>query len=315
MLKRLINHALIEFTINPLDPLLIKSGRASVSGVDMAFVTTFRHGSANLFIPGSSLKGVMRSYAEKICRSLRDNPVPVCLPYLAPDARPGNGEQRQQSCGLRLDAEIPTDTVYRLSCPACRLFGSHNFVGRLATADAYLTGQSLIEKRDGISIDRLTGGVREGPYDLEVLVKGEFSSSLEIRNFERWQLGLIGLVLRDMEEGLVRLGFGKSRGLGRVELAVTRFEVAYFNQAPTVLSGLDRLSSDSEREQYGFFAEQAVPGGDLPPAQVRGLRHTFEITTIWKEVLGPAVADLAAFITQVDWPSGIEEECTRRSRS
>lgn len=89
MLKKMINSARIELDIIPIDPLLIRSGQATVGGVDMAFVRTLRSGDENEpFIPGSSLKGMIRSYAEKICRSLRDSPVPVCLPYLNPRDRP-----------------------------------------------------------------------------------------------------------------------------------------------------------------------------------------------------------------------------------
>ena len=83
MLKKMINSALIDMEIIPIDPLLIKSGQATVGGVDMAFVRTYRFGGKDEpFIPGSSIKGMIRSYAEKICRSLRDDPVPVCLPYV-----------------------------------------------------------------------------------------------------------------------------------------------------------------------------------------------------------------------------------------
>lgn len=100
MLKKMINSAQIDFDIIPIDPLLIKSGQATVGGVDMSFVRTYRFGEKEEpFIPGSSLKGMIRSYAEKICRSLRDDPVPVCLPYLEP-GKEQHGEHRQASCGL-----------------------------------------------------------------------------------------------------------------------------------------------------------------------------------------------------------------------
>lgn len=56
MLKKMINSARIELDIIPIDPLLIKSGQATVGGVDMAFVRAFRSGDENEpFIPGSSL--------------------------------------------------------------------------------------------------------------------------------------------------------------------------------------------------------------------------------------------------------------------
>ncbi|MFZ5570174.1 MAG: RAMP superfamily CRISPR-associated protein, partial [Thermodesulfobacteriota bacterium] len=102
MLKKMVNHALVDLNILPIDPMLIKSGQATVSGVDMSFVRTYMHGTEpEPFIPGSSLKGVIRSYGEKICRSLKENPVPVCLPYLERDNEQ-NGDRNQASCGSRI---------------------------------------------------------------------------------------------------------------------------------------------------------------------------------------------------------------------
>jgi len=322
MLKRMINSAQIDFEIIPVDPLLIKSGQATVGGVDMSFVRTYRLGEkeAEPFIPGSSLKGMIRSYSEKICRSLRDNPVPVCLPYLKAKDE-GKGEERQASCGLRFDdfkkkykeETILSSKIYRLSCPVCRLFGSHGFIGRLSTSDAYLTqafkntGKPVLEIRDGVAIDRLTGGAAGGAkYDLEVLTRGEFGTTLDIRNFERWQLGLIALVLRDMEQGLVRVGFGKSRGLGKFRAKITNFQIAYYNRKVSHLSGLSELCSEEENDDYGFSAETGDKS-PLPESEPNGLRHEHTITETWKEVLTPGVNDLVKFIETTDWPEPLEK--------
>lgn len=319
MLKRMNNHAVVELEITPADPLLIKSGQATVSGVDMSFVKTYKHGTeAEPFIPGSSLKGMIRSYSEKICRSLRATPVPVCLPYLEP-GRETKGEEDQAACGLRIknhlkatghDA-IPTQDAYKLSCPACRMFGSHYFAGRLATSDGYLTeifrssSKPVLETRDGVAIDRLTGGpAGSAKYDLEVLTRAEFFTRVEILNFERWQLGLLGLVLRDMEDGLIRLGMGKSRGLGRIAATISRFELSYYGSAPEQLTGLAEACTDEERRSYGLCRENA-PARPLPAPRSNGLRYVYDITETWKEDLEPAVMDLASYVSQVPWPRDI----------
>ena len=157
-------------------------------------------------------------------------------------------------------------------------------------------------------VDRLTGGTAGGAkYDLEVLTRGEFGTTLETRNFERWQLGLVGLVLRDMEQGLVRLGFGKSRGLGRFRVEITKFEIAYYNQDVSHLSGMSKLCSDNERAAYGFFPETENSDSALPEPQVNGLRRAYIVTDTWKETLSPAVNDLIAFIERVDWPQCLED--------
>jgi len=322
MLKKIINNAAIDLEILPIDPLLIKSGQATVGGVDMSFVRTHHFGQQEEpFLPGSSLKGMIRSYAEKICRSLRDKPVPVCLPYLKPGDEK-SGESRQASCGLQIEyakkigdkSPISSCDIYRLSCPACRLFGSLGFASRFATSDGYLTkefkekGNAVFEIRDGVAIDRITGGTAGGAkYDLEVLTRGEFGTRLEVRNFERWQLGLIGLVLRDMEQGLIRLGFGKSRGLGRFKARIKAFKVSYYGDHPKHLSGLGGLCTQEEVIDYDFFPETSNGAWKLPKPVGNGLRNEYDITDAWKEALDPAVVDLNNYTKEVKWPNLLEK--------
>ena len=317
MLKKIMNQARIKVQITPVDPLLIKSGQATVGGVNMAFVRTYRFGEEDQpYIPGSSLKGVIRSYAERICRSLRENPVPVCLPYVRPgQEQPGEG--RQASCGHRFDQlkiKLAQQDIYRLSCPACRLFGSLGFAGRFSVSDAYLNGGHQLEIRDGVAIDRITGGAVPGAkYDLEILSQGSFVTTLELRNFERWQLGLIALVLRDMEEAMIHIGSGKSRGLGRIQAKILDFEVSYYNREVSSLTGLGGLCSSSECESYGFLPETSETREietALPAPDKDGLRRKYSITEIWKDAMSPAVDDLLAYIGKVDWPEQIEK-CAR----
>ncbi len=325
MLKRIINNACIDFDIIPMDPLLVKSSQAAVSGANMAFVRIKRRQNKDEpFIPGSSLKGLIRSHAEKICRSLKEEPVPVCLPYEKPGKE---GTNRQASCGLRFEkykknnkAKSPSSSqIYQLSCPVCRLFGSHVLGGRLATSDAYLTDayrQSyVLETRDGVAIDRLTGGAApKAKYDLEVLTRGEFTTTLEIRNFERWQLGLMGLVIHDMEQGLLRIGFGKSRGLGRFKIKISKFSTTYYGRRVEYFTGLSTLCTGSERSEYGFFEENKENNFPLPNANETafGLRQEFDITGSWKECLEPGVKDLSDYLKIVEWPGNLDDFMRRR---
>jgi hypothetical protein len=93
----------------------------------------------------------------------------------------------------------------------------------LSVGDAYLDAedykeQKLIEHRDGIAIDRLTGGVSgNAKFDLETVTEGTtFTTTLRLRNFEIWQLGMLFVIVKDLEDELITLGSGRSRGLGRV---------------------------------------------------------------------------------------------------
>lgn len=75
MHKRLVNECLISLEIETDGPLLIRSGETGVYGSDMAPVVTMRNGrDAEPYLPGSSLKGVLRSHAERIARTLCYDP-------------------------------------------------------------------------------------------------------------------------------------------------------------------------------------------------------------------------------------------------
>jgi CRISPR-associated RAMP protein (TIGR02581 family) len=236
MLKKLVNEAMCTLQITTTGPLLVKSGHASISGPDMTPVLTFRNGKQEAFIPGSSLKGVFRSHLEKIICSLKSQV--VCYPFEENEDRQADREQRmrdyRESCGgvftrlskqndARRLLEERTDLVYADSCPTCRLFGSTGFIGRMAISDAYLASKEIKELRDGVGIDRLTGGASHGAkFELEVVSTGViFEANIHLRNFEIWQLGMLFIVLQDMEDELIRLGSGRSRGLGSVTATIS----------------------------------------------------------------------------------------------
>ena len=80
MHKRRFNEMTLRLTIRPRGPMLIKSGQeagADPTLLDMNFVRA-QHpagGGQTVYLPGSSLKGVMRAYAEKIARTLGEGVV------------------------------------------------------------------------------------------------------------------------------------------------------------------------------------------------------------------------------------------------
>src|SRR5712692_8540159 len=143
MLKKLMNEAYCTLRITTTGPLLIKSGHASISGPDMTPVLTFRNGQQEVFLPGSSLKGVFRSHVEKIVCSLK--PHVVCYPFSGSEEKEADLVQRRRdyrdSCGAiftqlvkynkdkRDELDVRTEYIYANSCPTCRLFGSTGFIG------------------------------------------------------------------------------------------------------------------------------------------------------------------------------------------
>ena len=154
----------------------------------------------------------------------------VCYPFEGNDEKQADLARRQRdyrdSCGGMFNRfskindenrrllEERTDLVYDASCPACRLFGSTGFIGRVAISDAYLASEEIKEQRDGVGIDRLTGGASHGAkFELEVVSAGVvFETDIHLRNFEIWQLGMLFVVLQDMQDELIHIGSGRCAG-------------------------------------------------------------------------------------------------------
>ncbi len=261
MHKKLLNEATFHLTISVEGPLLVKSGTETWDPAvpDMQFVRTldaqFRE---TVFIPGSSLKGTLRSYSEKIARTLD---VVCCDPF-----------DDDHSCNKQLEgfgSKNSASDIYKGSCAACKLYGSTNMAGRAAFADAYLTNpldvSKQLTKRTAVAIDRVLGSVAVGPFDFEALIRGEFTTQIRMHNFELWQLGLLGLAIRDLCLGRIRVGYGKSRGFGSVSAKLAKLELRSLasgdlNAADGKLTikGIGALTGEEERGRYGIDEAEPV---------------------------------------------------------
>ncbi len=251
MHKRLLNEAILDFTIVPEGPILVKAGEtgADPTRPDMEFVRTWRNGERTVYLPGSSLKGVIRSHCERIARTVGEGR--SCNPVIKDKSCVKLNDLKQEHDGIH---------VHKHSCFICQMFGNTALAGRVRTADAYPVGEVRTEERDGVAIDRVFGSVAVGPFQMEVVTAGQFETKVAIRNFTVAQLGLLALALRDLKLGRVGIGFGKSRGLGHVTLEWGTLTVRYTRppQDRYRLEGAARLL-DGEAGQYGYLLEK--PGG------------------------------------------------------
>lgn len=277
MHKATLLEGTIRLVVRPDGPILIKAGDRGGGNPtlpDMEFVRS----RGQVYLPGSSLKGVVRAQCERICRSLDssqlqrqrqaarqkldpEQPEPV-VPLA--DNPLGNGREYRglqdmsYSSGraieaMRLDGPDRTALVYRRSSLVSQMFGHTSLAGRVRFADAYAptddeTGERTpkLEERNGVAIDRIYGSVAVGPFNLETVVGGEFHTRIDFKNVTLAQLGLLGLALRDLADGRIGIGFGKSRGLGRVTIAFPQLTVRY----PTCAIGPDgALTAANSRQR------------------------------------------------------------------
>lgn len=285
MLKRIVNEARIQFDIKTTGPLLVRSGHTSVKGPDMTPVRTFRNRRHEVYIPGSSLKGVIRNHAEKIVRTLK--PGVACNPFVM--TRDRGAKFEDVACGDKFERRkkelhetIGSETAYADSCPICRLFGSLEFIGRVSINDAYLAAGQFerTELRDGVGIDRLTGGAsHQAKFELEAVSPGTtFSGEVLLRNFECWQLGLLLAVLMDMEDGMIQVGSGRSRGLGSVTASLGELSIHHLvlpaGHTPAEVWGLGRFLGDGT---YRTNGDDTLKLAAALTWERHGLRHVASV--------------------------------------
>ncbi|MBW4676376.1 MAG: CRISPR-associated protein [Desmonostoc geniculatum HA4340-LM1] len=219
MHKRLVNHCTIDLSIIPDGPILIKSGRegADPTNPDMEFVRTFHRDGWSIYLPGSSLKGAIRAHAERIVRTVGgDNNTKKLW---ASDPMKGD----------YLEKNLESHKIYQQSSFTDQIFGNTSIASRIRIEDAHPVNltELKLEERNGVAIDRVFGSVAVGPFNYQVCTAGKFSTKIHLKNFTLAQLGLIGLVLRDLNDGWFGLGFAKSRGLGTVRVEYNQAVVQY----------------------------------------------------------------------------------------
>ena len=209
-------------------PLMVKAGRDGVEADMLPLMSGVRRGldtkkKVAPVIPGSSIKGVLRSQARKILNTLFD-----------PDYDP------------KYDGEKQNEERWEI---LSSLFGSKEAAGHLSVSDVYYDANNPIplgkwldedtdamntvtEKRQHVAIDRFTGGASDSAlYSARPVKRDEEnesgwepihltldeSNALSEENVKKEQ-ALIKLLLRDMKDGYITIGFGSRRGLGEIEV-------------------------------------------------------------------------------------------------
>lgn len=266
MHKRFVNNSTIDLTLIPDGPILIKSGKegADPTKPDMEFVETYHQGGRSIYLPGSSLKGAIRAHAERIVRTVGGERRPDGNAPGLWASDPLNDHDKQNNPNFYLEDwknrekrkkpeerhSHPGAELYKQSCFTSQLFGNTSVTSRFRVEDAYPDKDKplKIEERNGVAIDRVFGSVAVGPFNYQVCTAGEFRTKIHLKNFSLAQLGLIGLVLRDLNDGWFGLGFAKSRGLGTV---IVKFNSAVVQYPGCILEDRQiRVLGQNQQKQW-----------------------------------------------------------------
>lgn len=193
-------------------------------GETMSDLGTLRDPDGQPTLPGSSLKGKLRSTCESLAHALS---LSACMLNRAASGvnctsdvnyyRAVRDEYRMASRnGLQSQMKWIDDHT----CDVCRLFGSPVRAGRLRLSDGTLREWAyIVQVRDGVVIDRDSQtAVDELKYNYEVIPPGSrFELGIDVENPDDQDLALVGAALFEWCSGSSIGGF-TSRGLGRFHL-------------------------------------------------------------------------------------------------
>lgn len=294
MHKITLNQATIELDLAPRAGFLIKAGDKGQNLLapqrsDMGPLRTrVSRGEGDdlkpeetVFIPGSTLKGVLRSAGERALRSLHEPW--ACDPHDR-DSACQRGPQRNNASAAE---------HHRTLCLACRIFGSQQAAGRLKIADALPTEASWANAnqtspRSGVSIDRKTGGPARGKlFEAEIVTMGAFRARLTLENFQLWQLALLGMLIEDLDAGELHIGSGRTRGLGAFQLRLRQLQLWQVGAQPDP-AGVGLLRPGLAKD-YGWLNDQALAGCGPGAPHRAGQRWSFTEDKAIREVLERAV--------------------------
>jgi CRISPR/Cas system CSM-associated protein Csm3 (group 7 of RAMP superfamily) len=273
MHKQLVNQCSIRFSLETQGPLLIKaSGQGgNPTKPDMEFVETYRNGQKSIYLPGSSLKGAIRAHSERIIETM----------------------------GLRSAQGNPGDNpgakAYTSSRFIEQMFGNTKLASRIRIDDAYPDPdvKVILEERNSVAIDRILGSTSgPGLFNYQVCTQGRFVTSIHLKNFSLAQLGLIGLVLRDLHDGWFAIGYGKSRGLGKMKVSYHEAVVQY----PTCTLVNEKIQPVGKQQSWErksllgageFLGQGNAYGFPYPDCQEIPISFTpmdlgFGVETVWK---------------------------------
>ncbi len=200
----------IEYTTK--SALGIHAGKESAfSAVDQPIV---RIGGKSV-IPGSSIKGVLRSTLESL---MSENNIKVCIPEAAiPKEHMRDKERYAMEIGRLTPCEASGE---KKVCPICQIFGAAGLSGQAMFLDAVPVNDPRIIKRVHVAIDRENKAASRGSLvELEAVDAGsKFEGKIRVINPEDWQ---IGAILKTVESlNLLGIGSKKTAGYGEISTEI-----------------------------------------------------------------------------------------------
>jgi len=206
----------VSFKIRALEPLRIGAGKDTEGITDLPIVRMLWKGGQEVpVIPGSSLKGVLRTVGESLWSSVIGKYVhedsggnPVCK---------GASDLMKEIKNWKIPIDEARRRVARGLCPVCLTYGVPGFMSKVLVGDFFPAYYSVgVIKQASIHRKK---GTATNPREVEYVEPGSlFEGELTLNNAPNWMIALVLASLYLIDSGFVKLGGFKSRGFGAVKI-------------------------------------------------------------------------------------------------
>ena len=232
----------ISFKIVAVEPLRIGAQREVAGITDLPVVRITKDGERVPFIPGSSLKGVLRTVGEGLWSS-------VIGKYVHEENK-GN-----PVCDVLKERLSPNRLVKKF-CPVCLTYGVPGLMSKVLVGDFFPLNYSIGVVTQA-SIHRKKG-TAQNPRQIEYVEPGStFSGKLVMTNAPNWMIALVLASLYLIDNGFVKLGGNKSRGFGTVKIEDLQVKSTNLEPLDIYDSKLDEDKIEDLSYAYEMWKEMA----------------------------------------------------------
>lgn len=216
------------------------------------------------FIPGSSLRGSLRSAIERIAASLGKNPCLLTYDNCVTNSKDILQKEFKEIINSKDNFKIKKflDDDSKI-CPVCRLFGSTVVASKIKITDLRLIKEKAEPAiRHGVAINRDTETSQDkAKFDFEVVPKGStFEFELIGENLTDNDRALLAIGIQEMTEGNFWIGGNTARGLGKCKLEGLKIE--YFDNVEGLKKYLREKKWDKlENEDFFALINKLIQGG------------------------------------------------------
>jgi CRISPR/Cas system CSM-associated protein Csm3 (group 7 of RAMP superfamily) len=218
-LKTLKNKARAEFVLSADSPVLVAAkyaGDLDPTVVDAQFLMGSNGGEDCCVIPGSTLKGVFRSFFEI-----------------------NDGYKSLDTASLFGTLKGADERAHK---------------GRISFHDAYAVGEVRMVARASTALNPSSQSAKSGSLNNVLAVeKGDFAAGFTVVNYTDEEILCLTEALELLNEGFIRIGGRKSRGFGK--MTVKSFRLTTIDGFNPDLTEKEGYSSDSLAEAAEHYRE------------------------------------------------------------